>query len=168
MTNPRFSLEDGDLSFVINHFSFVINFDGGRGIRTPGTVSRPTVFKTAALNHSAIPPLDRIAETFTRTLRPKTLRHASRGGSTTERFRNPTMKRAASATFLLFYTALTVVAISEHTAAYASTIAHSPLRAQTVRASSPHSSQARILQEPFAGFQVTSGFALGEYGATSV
>jgi hypothetical protein len=78
------------------------------------------------------------------------------------------MKRAASATFLLFYTALTVVAISEHTAAYASTIAHSPLRAQTVRASSPHSSQARILQEPFAGFQVMSGFALGEYGPTSV
>src|SRR3954469_21598080 len=86
MTNPRFSLEDGDLSFVINHFSFVINFHGGRGIRTPGTVSRPTVFKTAALNHSAIPPLDRIAETFTRTLRPKTLRHASHGGNSTERF----------------------------------------------------------------------------------
>ena len=30
----------------------------------------------------------------------------------TERFRVPTMKRAASATFLLFYAALTVVAIS--------------------------------------------------------
>src|SRR5687768_15554258 len=29
---------------------------GGRGIRTPGTVSRSTVFKTAALNRSAIPP----------------------------------------------------------------------------------------------------------------
>src|SRR4029450_11380306 len=34
--------------------------DGGRGIRTPGTVPRPTVFKTAAFNHSAIPPLVRI------------------------------------------------------------------------------------------------------------
>ena len=29
---------------------------GGRGIRTPGTLSGSTVFKTAALNHSAIPP----------------------------------------------------------------------------------------------------------------
>jgi hypothetical protein len=50
----------GDGEFVIGRLSF--NFDGGRGIRTPGTVSRPTVFKTAALNHSAIPPLDRIAD----------------------------------------------------------------------------------------------------------
>jgi hypothetical protein len=48
------SLFNVQLSFVIEH--------GGRGIRTPGTVSRPTVFKTAALNHSAIPPLDRIAD----------------------------------------------------------------------------------------------------------
>ena len=30
---------------------------GGRGIRTPGTLPGTTVFKTAALNHSAIPPL---------------------------------------------------------------------------------------------------------------
>ncbi len=29
---------------------------GGRGIRTPGPVGS-TVFKTAALNHSAIPPV---------------------------------------------------------------------------------------------------------------
>ena len=29
---------------------------GGRGIRTPDTVSRTAVFKTAAINHSAIPP----------------------------------------------------------------------------------------------------------------
>jgi hypothetical protein len=79
------------------------------------------------------------------------------------------MKRAASATFLLFYTALTVVAISQHTAAYASTITrHSPLQAQTVRASSPHSSQVRIPQEPFAGLQITTAITLGEYGPTSV
>src|SRR4030095_5716896 len=33
--------------------------DGGeRGIRTPGPVSEPTVFKTAALNHSAISPCE--------------------------------------------------------------------------------------------------------------
>ena len=30
---------------------------GGRGIRTPGTVSRTAVFKTARFNHSRIPPL---------------------------------------------------------------------------------------------------------------
>lgn len=29
---------------------------GGRGIRTPGGLAPTTVFKTAALNHSAIPP----------------------------------------------------------------------------------------------------------------
>src|SRR5258708_2069843 len=29
---------------------------GGRGIRTPGTVSRTAVFKTACFNHSHIPP----------------------------------------------------------------------------------------------------------------
>ncbi len=29
---------------------------GGRGIRTPGTVSRTAVFKTAGINHSPIPP----------------------------------------------------------------------------------------------------------------
>jgi hypothetical protein len=29
---------------------------GGRGIRTPGPLARTTVFKTAAFDHSAIPP----------------------------------------------------------------------------------------------------------------
>ncbi len=29
---------------------------GGRGIRTPVPVARKAIFKTAALNHSAIPP----------------------------------------------------------------------------------------------------------------
>ena len=29
---------------------------GGRGIRTPGTLSGTAVFKTAAIDHSAIPP----------------------------------------------------------------------------------------------------------------
>ena len=29
---------------------------GGRGIRTPGTVARTVVFKTTAIDHSAIPP----------------------------------------------------------------------------------------------------------------
>ena len=30
---------------------------GGCGIRTHGTLSRPTVFKTAAFDHSAKPPI---------------------------------------------------------------------------------------------------------------
>ncbi len=30
---------------------------GGRGIRTPGTLSGTTVFKTAGINRSPIPPL---------------------------------------------------------------------------------------------------------------
>jgi hypothetical protein len=29
---------------------------GGRGIRTPGTVTGSVVFKTTAIDHSAIPP----------------------------------------------------------------------------------------------------------------
>jgi hypothetical protein len=79
------------------------------------------------------------------------------------------MKRAASATFLLFYAAITVVAISEHTAAFASTIAsHSPLQTQSARAASPRSPQVRIPQEPFAGLQIKSTFTLSEYGPSSV
>jgi hypothetical protein len=31
---------------------------GGRGIRTPGTLSGTTVFKTAGINRSPIPPQD--------------------------------------------------------------------------------------------------------------
>jgi hypothetical protein len=34
-------------------------FGGERGIRTPGPVARTTVFKTAALDHSAISPPQR-------------------------------------------------------------------------------------------------------------
>src|SRR5688572_1778076 len=47
-----------DRGFPIKHKNYK---DGGRGIRTPGAVPRTTVFKTAAFNHSAIPPLVRIA-----------------------------------------------------------------------------------------------------------
>ncbi len=35
----------------------VVVSGGGRGIRTPGGLSTTAVFKTAALNHSAIPPI---------------------------------------------------------------------------------------------------------------
>jgi len=35
-------------------------FGGGRGIRTPDTLSGTAVFKTAAINHSAIPPVGEI------------------------------------------------------------------------------------------------------------
>src|SRR5215203_2089818 len=39
-------------------FNNLLEIDGGeRGIRTPGTVSSTAVFKTAALNHSAISPI---------------------------------------------------------------------------------------------------------------
>jgi hypothetical protein len=34
----------------------VLKVGGGRGIRTPETLSGSTVFKTAAINRSAIPP----------------------------------------------------------------------------------------------------------------
>ena len=37
---------------------------GGRGIRTPGTVSRTSVFKTDCFNHSHIPPLFMRASDF--------------------------------------------------------------------------------------------------------
>ena len=35
---------------------FVAQTGGGRGIRTPGTVSRTVVFKTTRFNRSRIPP----------------------------------------------------------------------------------------------------------------
>jgi hypothetical protein len=36
-----------------------VNCGGRRGIRTPGTVSGSAVFKTAALDHSAILPAEK-------------------------------------------------------------------------------------------------------------
>lgn len=33
-----------------------MGYGGGRGIRTPGAIAGTAVFKTAALNHSTIPP----------------------------------------------------------------------------------------------------------------
>jgi hypothetical protein len=35
---------------------------GGRGIRTPGCLSTPAVFKTAAINRSAIPPPSKVPD----------------------------------------------------------------------------------------------------------
>ena len=40
-----------------HHQLQLIDNGGGRGIRTPERVAPLTVFKTAAFNHSAIPPL---------------------------------------------------------------------------------------------------------------
>ena len=37
-------------------FGAIVLIGGERGIRTPGSVARTTVFKTAALDHSAISP----------------------------------------------------------------------------------------------------------------
>jgi hypothetical protein len=36
--------------------TFLFQTGGGRGIRTPVTITREAVFKTAAFSHSAIPP----------------------------------------------------------------------------------------------------------------
>ena len=41
----------------INHFTNRPYYGGGSGIRTLGTLSRSSVFKTGALNHSAKPPM---------------------------------------------------------------------------------------------------------------
>jgi hypothetical protein len=85
------------------------------------------------------------------------------------KIRNYKMKRVVGATFLFFYTTFTVVAISEHTASWASTIAlHSPSNTKTVRAASPHASQVRIQEDPFIGFLVKAGFAPGDTVSTSV
>lgn len=40
-----------------NGLSKILAYGGGSGIRTLGTLSRPTVFKTAAFDHSAKPPV---------------------------------------------------------------------------------------------------------------
>ncbi len=39
-------------------------YGGGRGIRTPGTLSSSTVFKTAGFNHSPIPPFIILSDSF--------------------------------------------------------------------------------------------------------
>jgi hypothetical protein len=39
---------------------------GGRGIRTPGPRERTTVFKTAAFDHSAIPPGAKVVKIWDR------------------------------------------------------------------------------------------------------
>jgi hypothetical protein len=41
---------------------FMNGIGGGRGIRTPESLSTLTVFKTGAFNHSAIPPLTMLAD----------------------------------------------------------------------------------------------------------
>jgi hypothetical protein len=79
------------------------------------------------------------------------------------------MKRVVGATFLVFYAAFTVVAISQHTASYASTInRHSPVQSKSIRAASPHTPQVRILQEPFVGMQIRTTVALPDSGRTLV
>jgi hypothetical protein len=60
---------------------------GGRGIRTPGTVSRTVVFKTTAIDRSAIPPQKAVTVVGSPRLRPSLL--ISHFGSITSR---PPMK----------------------------------------------------------------------------
>jgi hypothetical protein len=47
------------IPIIIGKYSFISIpvLGGGGGIRTPGTVSRTTVFKTVAIDHSATPPI---------------------------------------------------------------------------------------------------------------
>ena len=47
------------LKRVVNgHIIGLLVYGGGRGIRTPGTLSGTTVFKTVGINRSPIPPLE--------------------------------------------------------------------------------------------------------------
>jgi len=79
------------------------------------------------------------------------------------------MKRVVGATFLVFYATFTVVALSQHTASYASTLVrHSSGQSKSIRAVSPHTPQVRILQEPFVGMQVRTTVALPDSGPTLV
>jgi hypothetical protein len=52
------SIEDVLLGARLKTYEFDKS-GGGRGIRTPGTVSRTVVFKTTRFNHSRIPPTGR-------------------------------------------------------------------------------------------------------------
>ena len=71
------------------------------------------------------------------------------------------MKRAIGATFLLFFTASTIVATSQRTASWASTIVgHSGSQGSVTRAASPRLPQVRIHESPFLGLQEVTTFAL--------
>ena len=51
---------DGQVNKLSNNLKYIDNMGligGGSGIRTLGTLSRPSVFKTGAIDHSAKPPL---------------------------------------------------------------------------------------------------------------
>ena len=48
--------QDGSEGVTARVRPYTLEFGGGRGIRTPGTLPGTVVFKTTALNRSAIPP----------------------------------------------------------------------------------------------------------------
>src|SRR6266436_7698385 len=48
--------------YVVSLYTTIRYDGGGRGIRTPERVTPLTVFKTAAFNHSAIPPTFKLAD----------------------------------------------------------------------------------------------------------
>ena len=54
---PAFAPQIAEKGGLLGAFYRVRRYGGGRGIRTPGTVSRTAVFKTACFNRSHIPPL---------------------------------------------------------------------------------------------------------------
>jgi hypothetical protein len=53
----QFGLLDNSNNAGIADFGYLQADGGGRGIRTPGSVAASAVFKTAAFNRSAIPPM---------------------------------------------------------------------------------------------------------------
>jgi hypothetical protein len=56
-------------------------FGGGRGIRTPGTLPGTVVFKTTAIDHSAIPPRRKLGQNSRDfVLHPECASHSPRFG----------------------------------------------------------------------------------------
>jgi hypothetical protein len=77
------------------------------------------------------------------------------------------MTRVFSATFLVLYTAFTVVVSVEYTAATAATYARdSASSPKSIRSVSPRGSFVRIQEEPFVGLRMVTAFALDDTGST--
>jgi hypothetical protein len=78
------------------------------------------------------------------------------------------MTRILSATFLMFYTAFTVVVVAEHTASAARTFSHdSTSQTKSIQVAAPHSYQARMQEDPFVGFRIATSIALADTGTAA-
>jgi hypothetical protein len=79
------------------------------------------------------------------------------------------MKRAFIAAFILLYATLTVLAIAQHTASWASAFtADSRSQTAQMKANAPHSSQVRIEEDPFVVFRTLTVFALADAGSSGL